>query len=63
MKIKKGNFFFVSFKGDHKPKHVHIYKDGRTIAKWDLENRRLMKGNMTRRLKRILDELVEEKKL
>ena len=63
MKIKKGNYFFVAYKGDHGPRHVHIYKDRKMIAKWDLENNLVMKGRMSGRLKKILNELILENKL
>ncbi len=30
-------------KGDHSPWHVHVYKDGKFILKYDLENSCAMK--------------------
>ena len=24
--------------GDHSPRHVHVYRDGKLVAKWDLED-------------------------
>ena len=35
---------FVTWKGDHTPRHAHVYRDGKFIVKWDLENRKAMKG-------------------
>ena len=31
-------------KGDHPPRHVHVYRDGKLVVKWDLDNRNAMKG-------------------
>jgi len=53
----------VSFKGDHSPKHVHVYKDGRMVVKWDLENWQPMKGQATRTVLKHIEALVEEGKL
>jgi len=39
---KLRGYVFVSFKGDHRPYHVHIYKDKREIGRWDIENQRPM---------------------
>jgi len=61
--FKRGNFRFVSFKGDHSPKHVHVYKDGRMVVKWDLENWQPMQGQATRAVLKHIEALVEEGKL
>ncbi|MGH7818695.1 MAG: DUF4160 domain-containing protein, partial [Candidatus Binatia bacterium] len=42
------------WKGDHSPRHVHIRREGRFVAKWDLENDRLMNGPMDARVRRLL---------
>jgi hypothetical protein len=44
-KIRRGGFVFVSWKSDHPPRHVHVYREGRLIVKWDLDNDRPMKGS------------------
>jgi hypothetical protein len=38
-KVRRGNYVFLSWKGDH-GRHVHVYRDGRFVLKWDLDNRR-----------------------
>jgi len=38
-KIRRGNFVLLSWVGDHAPRHVHVYRDGRQVVKWDLENK------------------------
>jgi len=54
---------FLSWIGDHSPRHVHVYRDGTLIVKWDLDHWRPMKGQATTRIKRLLDELVREGQL
>jgi hypothetical protein len=39
---------------------VHVYKGSRFVLKWDLDNRRVMKGVTTPALVRLMDELVQE---
>lgn len=59
-KILRGNYIFLSWIGDHSPRHVHVYRDGKLIVKWDLDNCLPMKGKATKRIERLLQELVEE---
>jgi hypothetical protein len=51
---------FVAWKGDHSPRHVHVYRVGRLILKWDLENEIVMKGSTSRRLLRLIRKLEAE---
>lgn len=62
-KIRRGGFVFVTWKGDHSPYHVHVYRDGTLVVKWDLENDLAMKGEATARILRLIGELREEGKL
>ena len=48
---------FFTWKGDHAPRHVHVYRDGKFVLKWDLENNREMKGKATRKVLDLIDEL------
>jgi hypothetical protein len=59
-KIRRGGFIFVTWKGDHSPRHVHVYRDGVLVLKWDLENDVAMKGVATARILRLIAELREE---
>jgi hypothetical protein len=59
-KIRRAGYILVSWKGDHSPRHVHVYRDGEFVLKWDLEAQRLMSGTATRRVVRIIEELEEE---
>jgi hypothetical protein len=56
-KLKRGGYVFLSWKGDHSPRHVHVYKDGTFIVKWDLENSRPMAGSANRRVRELIQEL------
>jgi hypothetical protein len=59
-KIRRGNLIFLSWKGDHSPRHVHVYRNSKLVLKWDLENRRCMKGSPTRRIVRLIEDLEKE---
>ncbi len=49
-KVRKANYVFVTWTGDHSPRHVHVYLEGKLVLKWDLENGAAMKGKPTRRV-------------
>lgn len=59
-KLRRGGFLFVTWKGDHPPRHVHVYRDGRLVVKWNLEDEAAMKGAATDRILRLIAELQEE---
>ena len=59
-RIRRGGFIFVTWAGDHAPRHVHVYRDGILVVKWDLENRTEMRGKGTRRILRLIGELESE---
>ena len=56
-KLRRGGFIFVTWKGDHPPRHVHVYRDGTLIVKWNLEDHVAMKGRATDRVLRLIAEL------
>lgn len=57
-KIRRGNYIFVTWKGDHLPRHVHVYRDGKQVLKWDLANWQPIIGQPDARLLALLAELV-----
>ena len=59
-KYRRGGYVFIMWKGDHPPRHVHVYRDGRLIVKWDLDNRIAMKGAATPRILKLIAELESE---
>ena len=42
------------------PRHAHVYRDGKLVVKWDLDNKQPMKGRATRRLLESIAELEAE---
>jgi len=50
----------LSWKGDHPPRHVHVYGDRKLILKWDLDNKKAMRGSPTRRILQLIAELEAE---
>ncbi len=59
-KTRRGGYLFITYKGDHDPRHVHIFRDGEEIAKWNLEEWVLMAGSINKRILKLLQELVLE---
>jgi len=59
-KIRRGGYVFVAWVGDHTPRHVHVYRDGRFVLKWDLENRRPMAGAPSRKVLELIRQLEAE---
>lgn len=59
-KIRRGGYIFVTWKGDHSPRHVHVYRDGVLIVKWDLDSRKPMVGKSTRRVRLLIEQLESE---
>ena len=59
-KYRRGGCIFITWKGDHPPRHVHVYRDDRLIVKWDLDNQKAMKGAITRRILDLIAELESE---
>jgi len=57
VKIRRGNYVFLTWKGDHSPRHVHVYRDSNLVVKWDLENWLPMEGKVNRRLLQLIEEL------
>ena len=62
-RIKRGGFIFISWIGDHTPRHVHVYRDRVLVVKWDLENNLPMKGWATTVLRRLIRDLQDEGQL
>ena len=59
-KIRRGNYIFLTWTGDHSPRHVHVYRDGKLVVKWDLRNQKPMKGNANRRVRELISQLEAE---
>ena len=59
-KIRRGNYIFVTWTGDHPPRHVHVFRDGRLVLKWNLDAGVAMAGRPTQRIVKLITELVDE---
>jgi len=59
-KIRRGNFIFVTWVGDHSPRHVHVYRDGKLLLKWNLDAKLPMSGKPTARILELIAGLEKE---
>lgn len=59
-KIRRGGFVFITWMSDHSPRHVHVYRGGKLILKWDLDNQKPMAGVPSRRVLGLIRELDSE---
>lgn len=62
-RIRRGGYVFITWIGDHPPRHVHVYRDGRLVMKWDLEKRRVIDGIPDRKIVLIIEFLQREGRL
>lgn len=62
-KIRRGNYVFLAWAGDHGPRHVHVYRDKKLVLKWDLDHGVAMKGKATYKILRLIAGLQEEGRL
>ena len=62
-RIKRGGYIFLAWRGDHAPRHVHVYRDARLVVKWDLDNRKPMLGGASRRVLQLIEKLEAEGRL
>lgn len=59
-KHRRGGFIFITWKSDHPPRHVHVYRDGKLVVKWDLDNKKPMKGSATHQALTLIADLESE---
>jgi len=62
-KIRLGGYIFISWKSDHPPRHVHVYREGELIVKWDLDSARPRKGSASREIRKLIRLLQSEGRL
>jgi hypothetical protein len=62
-KIRRGGYVFITWVGDHPPRHVHVLRNERLIVKWNLEGHRLMHGITDPKILRLIEELESEGRL
>lgn len=59
-KIRRAGHVFLSWKGDHSPRHVHVYRRGELVLKWDLDNHQPMAGSPSRKIVELISMLESE---
>jgi hypothetical protein len=59
-KVRRGGYIFITWRGDHSPRHVHVYRDGKLILKWDLDNEEAMAGRRSRKVLHLIHQLDSE---
>jgi hypothetical protein len=59
-KLRRGGYIFVWWKGDHPPRHMHVYRDGKLVVKWDLDNHKPMKRHAPKRVIDLIEKLESE---
>ncbi len=57
---KRFGLVVVRYLTDHDPPHVHVFKDGKRILKFDIESWRMMEGKMTSNARKALEALRRE---
>lgn len=61
VRIRRGGYIFRSWQEDHPPRHIHVSEDDELLAKVILDKElSLLEGKISRRIKKIIKELVEE---
>ena len=62
-RIRRGGYVFLTWAGDHPPRHVHVLRNGRLIVKWNLEEHRLMHGTADAKVLGLIAKLESEGRL
>lgn len=61
---RRGGYIFEFWVGDHPPRHVHVLKDRKLIAKVEIdEELTLMEGKINRKVRKILRMLIKKGEL
>ena len=59
-KIRRGGYVFLRWVGDHSQRHVHVYRGGKFLLKWDLDNQKPMAGRPLRKVLELIEQLESE---
>ena len=62
-KIRRAGYVFITWIGDHPPRHVHVFRNGRLVLKWNLEHALPMEGQPSSALLELIRELQEDGRL
>jgi hypothetical protein len=59
-KVRRGGYVFLTWSGDHSPRHVHVYHDGKFVLRWDLDHQKPMAGIPARKVLELIHQLDSE---
>ena len=59
-RIRRGGYVFLTWSGDHPPRHLHVLHDGRLVLKWNLDSRQPMQGVASKRVLTLIRQLESE---
>jgi len=62
-KIRRGGYIIYFWIGDHEPRHIHVLKEGKFIAKVRLSDLAILEGRLNKRLLKILESLKRERRI
>lgn len=62
-KWKRKGLIVIKHRYDHKPEHVHVFQDGKSLLKFDTQKWQVLSGQLTPQARKVLEELREEKKI
>ncbi len=62
-RVKRGGYVIEWWIGDHYPKHVHVYRNRKEVAKVVIPDLIVLTGKVNRKLVNILHLLMREKKI
>ena len=59
-KVKRYEYIFTWYVGDHLPVHLHVYQDGKLVCRWMLFEDKELSGHAPKKVRRAIDELKSE---
>jgi hypothetical protein len=59
LRWKSNGYDIRIYATDHPPLHAHVFKEGKLIARFDLESRKFMDGSVERHRGRVRQALVK----
>lgn len=62
-RLKRAGYLIEWWIGDHLPRHVHVYKGGRFVAKVEIPGLLVLRGKVSGKLAEIIRQLIKERRL
>ena len=62
-RIRRGGYVFMTWVGDHPPKHIHVYRDGKLVLTWDTQGSEVLVGEWSPRIVSLIRELQSKGRL